>query len=105
MAILALAAFVLGRCSASKPNAPTAQLVVVVPHTAPASAEPGALQPRPGSAELPPEVPPAEASDEEPDAYYPNCTAARAAGAAPIHEGEPGYASRLDRDGDGVACE
>ncbi|MFJ3282956.1 excalibur calcium-binding domain-containing protein [Streptomyces halstedii] len=37
--------------------------------------------------------------------YYANCTAVRAAGAAPIHRGEPGYASHLDRDGDGVACE
>ncbi|MFF8508957.1 excalibur calcium-binding domain-containing protein [Streptomyces sp. NPDC015492] len=23
----------------------------------------------------------------------------------PIHAGEPGYGSHLDRDGDGVACE
>lgn len=37
--------------------------------------------------------------------YYPNCAAARAAGAAPIRAGEPGYAPRLDRDGDGIACE
>ena len=37
--------------------------------------------------------------------YYPNCAAARAAGAAPIYVGEPGYRSGLDRDGDGVACE
>jgi hypothetical protein len=37
--------------------------------------------------------------------YYENCTAVRAAGAAPIHRGEPGYSSKLDRDGDGVACE
>ena len=36
---------------------------------------------------------------------YPNCTAARAAGAAPIYAGQPGYSSKLDRDGDGVACE
>lgn len=39
------------------------------------------------------------------DVYYPNCSAARAAGAAPIRRGEPGYASHLDRDGDGIACE
>lgn len=39
------------------------------------------------------------------DAYYPNCTAARAAGAAPIRRGQPGYSGRLDRDGDGIACE
>jgi Excalibur calcium-binding domain/Protein of unknown function (DUF1524) len=37
--------------------------------------------------------------------YYANCTAVRAAGAAPIHRGDPGYASRLDRDGDGIGCE
>jgi hypothetical protein len=36
---------------------------------------------------------------------YANCTAARAAGAAPIHVGQPGYSRRLDRDGDGIACE
>lgn len=39
------------------------------------------------------------------DAYYPNCAAARAAGAAPIRAGAPGYRPKLDRDGDGVACE
>ena len=36
---------------------------------------------------------------------YANCTAARAAGAANIRRGEPGYGEHLDRDGDGVACE
>lgn len=29
----------------------------------------------------------------------------RAAGADPIRRGQPGYAPRLDRDGDGVGCE
>lgn len=37
--------------------------------------------------------------------YYKNCTAVRAAGADPIHRGEPGYGRHLDRDGDGTACE
>lgn len=37
--------------------------------------------------------------------YYANCTAVRAAGAAPIRAGDPGYGRHLDRDGDGVACE
>jgi len=37
--------------------------------------------------------------------YYPNCSAARAAGAAPIYRGQPGYGAHLDRDGDGKACE
>jgi len=36
---------------------------------------------------------------------YANCTAVRAAGAAPIHRGDPGYSRKLDRDGDGVGCE
>lgn len=39
------------------------------------------------------------------NASYPNCAAARAAGAAPLRVGDGGYSRRLDRDGDGVACE
>ncbi len=37
--------------------------------------------------------------------YFPNCDAARAAGAAPIYRGQPGYRPPLDRDNDGIACE
>lgn len=37
--------------------------------------------------------------------YYRNCDAARAAGVAPIHQGEPGYRPALDADADGIACE
>lgn len=37
--------------------------------------------------------------------YFENCAAARAAGAAPVRRGDPGYASRLDRDNDGIGCE
>src|SRR5690349_7421382 len=36
---------------------------------------------------------------------YSNCSDAIAAGAAPIYAGQPGYSRKLDRDGDGVACE
>jgi hypothetical protein len=36
---------------------------------------------------------------------YRNCTAARAAGAAPVYRGDPGYGSHLDRDNDGIGCE
>jgi hypothetical protein len=39
------------------------------------------------------------------DVYYANCSDARAAGAAPIYAGQPGYRPGLDRDGDGIACE
>lgn len=37
--------------------------------------------------------------------YYKNCDAVLAAGAAPIRTGDPGYSRKLDRDGDGIACE
>lgn len=37
--------------------------------------------------------------------YYPNCTAARNAGAAPVRRGQPGYGPHLDRDNDGIGCE
>lgn len=37
--------------------------------------------------------------------FYANCDDARAAGAAPIPFGSPGYRRRLDHDGDGVACD
>lgn len=37
--------------------------------------------------------------------YYANCSAARAAGAAPLYRGDPGYRSGMDGDNDGVACE
>jgi hypothetical protein len=36
---------------------------------------------------------------------FANCTAARAAGAAPVRRGDPGYGAHLDRDDDGVGCE
>lgn len=36
---------------------------------------------------------------------YASCRAARAAGAAPLRRGDPGYSPKLDRDGDGIACE
>ncbi|PGE28405.1 excalibur calcium-binding domain-containing protein, partial [Bacillus wiedmannii] len=36
---------------------------------------------------------------------YANCAAVRSAGKAPLYRDQPGYSSKLDRDGDGVACE
>jgi len=59
-----------------------------------------------GGESAPPAVMPAPgAPSTGADAYYANCTAARAAGAAPIHVGQPGYRTALDGDKDGVACE
>lgn len=51
-------------------------------------------------------VPPAPAAAAVPSyVSYANCAAVRAAGAAPIYAGDPGYSSKLDRDGDGLGCE
>ncbi|PEJ64853.1 excalibur calcium-binding domain-containing protein [Bacillus wiedmannii] len=36
---------------------------------------------------------------------YANCAAVKSAGKAPLYRDQPGYSSKLDRDGDGVACE
>ena len=47
----------------------------------------------------------AEQQQQQVNTYYPNCTAAKAAGAVPIYRNQPGYSTKLDRDGDGVACE
>lgn len=37
--------------------------------------------------------------------FYPGCREAEAAGAAPLHRGQPGYGAHMDGDGDGIACE
>lgn len=42
---------------------------------------------------------------QAPNVHYRNCAEARAAGAAPIYRGEPGYEERMDGDHDGIACE
>jgi micrococcal nuclease len=49
--------------------------------------------------------PDAVSTDATNAVYYRNCSAARAAGAAPIQRGEPGYRAPLDADDDGTACE
>jgi hypothetical protein len=63
----------------------------------PAPAAPAAPAPAPAPAAP---VAPAPAA-----VYYANCTAARAAGAAPVYAGTPGYGKHLDRDGDGIGCD
>ncbi|WP_343179880.1 excalibur calcium-binding domain-containing protein [Xanthomonas campestris] len=56
--------------------------------------------------------PAAAAEPLDPSAWMPttgavfrNCAEARAAGAAPVRRGDPGYGPHLDRDHDGVGCE
>ncbi len=79
---------------------------------APTNEQPPAAAPAPAAAAQPVAPPPAQpapapaAAVPAPAAVaYANCAAVRAAGAAPLRRGQPGYSSKLDRDGDGVACE
>lgn len=63
-------------------------------------------QPDPAPVYTPEPVQEVPAAVEAPVAtYYSSCAEAKRAGAAPLYAGNPGYSSRLDRDGDGVACE
>ncbi len=59
------------------------------PTEAPAAAPPPSEDPTPAPASV----------------YFENCDAARAAGAAPVRRGDPGYAPHLDGDNDGIGCE
>jgi endonuclease YncB( thermonuclease family) len=71
------------------------------PPTTPA---PPTTQPRPTTAPAPvaPPPPPPPPSN---NVYYANCDAVRAAGAAPIYPGDPGWQTKFDRNHDGVGCE
>ncbi|GEB65055.1 hypothetical protein SAT01_25030 [Sinomonas atrocyanea] len=91
----------IARVLASCPDqqVPTDQKAPAKPVPAPAAPAPAApAQPAPAPAPVVPAPAPASV-------YYANCAAARAAGAAPLYAGQPGYSTKLDRDRDGVACE
>lgn len=62
------------------------------------AAEQAAPQQAPAPAPAPVALAPA-------NVYYPNCAAARAAGAAPVYSGTPGYGTHLDKDRDGIGCD
>lgn len=53
----------------------------------------------------PTQEPAPQPAQQDANVYYKNCAAVRAAGKAPLYQGQPGYSSKLDRDGDGIACE
>lgn len=105
---IAVIAFTIGRCSAApSPAVQTTESMAPTPLLATESIEavtsPSLAPPIDDTSPAPEPAYVAEELDR--DVYYARCADARAAGAAPIHVGEPGYASHLDRDGDGVACE
>ena len=86
------------------PEAPKTQAPAPVPPRtqAPAPIAPKTQAPAPVTPK--PEAP-APVPAPAPSTYYQNCDAVRAAGAAPIRIGEPGYSRKLDREGDGIGCE
>lgn len=59
----------------------------------------------PPTAGTPRSAVPLPAASSASSVFYKNCAAARAAGAAPVRVGQPGYGKHLDRDGDGIGCE
>ncbi|MCP9000384.1 DUF1524 domain-containing protein [Pseudarthrobacter sp. RMG13] len=88
--------------AAAPAPAPVVAAVPVAPAPAPA---PVVVVPAPAPVAPAPVVPAPVPVPAAPAAYYANCTAAKAAGAAPIYAGQAGYRAGLDRDSDGVACE
>ncbi|TQS40862.1 excalibur calcium-binding domain-containing protein [Cryptosporangium phraense] len=82
--------------SVPDPVATTRAAAPRVTTAAPRPATPKTTAPKPA---------PPKKSEAPAGVYYANCDAVRAAGAAPIHRGEPGYRAGLDRDDDGIGCE
>lgn len=87
-----------------------APVVEVAPEPAPvAPAEPAPAPVAPAPAPAPPApvapAPVAPAPVAPTEVYYKNCDAVSAAGAAPVYQGQPGYAAHLDRDKDGIGCD
>lgn len=98
---------VLGNC----PNQPL-PVESEIPGPSEAPATPVSPQPTPEIADPFPApevpaapVPPIPTPVVPGDLYFSKCADARAAGAAPLYVGQPGYRPGLDGDGDGVACE
>ncbi len=83
---------------APAPPAPAPAPVVPEP-VAPPVVAPAPVAPAPAP------VAPAAVAPVAPGASYANCAAVRAAGAAPIYAGTPGFQAKFDGDGDGVGCE
>jgi hypothetical protein len=96
-------------------EAPAAVLPSLTESPSPTASPTQAPSPLPPTTQVPapPPPPPVTTTEAAPppapptpaEVYYANCAAVRAAGAAPLYEGQPGYRSALDRDHDGVACE
>ena len=89
---------VLDGCPGQRLPADSGAPVLVTVHVTDPAEPPPAPTPTPSG-------PAAGSSPSWPSGAFASCAEARAAGAAPLHRGDPGYSSSLDGDGDGVACE
>lgn len=103
IAVIALVAFAIGKMSgdddkpSARNSAPQAFVAPVGYQPAATYAEPEPVAPQ----RFIPEAPERSFGDHP----FANCSQARAAGAAPVYAGDPGYGPHLDRDRDGVGCE
>ncbi|MBO0853191.1 MAG: excalibur calcium-binding domain-containing protein [Nocardia sp.] len=82
------------------------------PASPPAPAPPPRPTPAPATTAAPPpasapqpSTPVAGPTSSVRKVYYKSCKQAKAAGAAPLHKGDPGYRKGLDDDHNGTACE
>ena len=87
-----------GRHPREDEYAAIAQPAIICAAPAPAPARPARCGPAAGSGS-------GSGSRPSSSASYQNCDAVRAAGAAPIFPGDPGFQTKFDRDNDGVGCE
>lgn len=78
---------ILGECGATASIRPAESAPALTPAQQPAAPAPVGMAPALASV------------------IYANCAAVRAAGAAPIRVGDPGFSTEFDGDGDGVGCE
>jgi hypothetical protein len=102
-------ASVLGSCgdidAPTNQEPPVAEPAPVPAQPEPVPAAPAPVAPAPVAPAPAPVAPVPVVPAPAPAPYYPNCSAVRAAGMAPISISTPGYGPHLDRDGDGWGCD
>ncbi|OPC77714.1 hypothetical protein B4N89_36070 [Embleya scabrispora] len=87
------------------PTTPAGSAPPTTPTPQDKSSAPTGTSPRTTEPAVPATTKPSPATSRPAAVSYRNCAQVKAAGAAPIHRGDPGYGPHLDKDGDGTACE
>jgi hypothetical protein len=77
------------------------------PSATPTPTDSGTPSPRDSATPTPtqPQSPKLSETPGQESVVFQNCAEARAAGKTPLHRGDPGYSEKLDKNGDGIACE